>query len=192
MRQPLFILFLQIRRAIDDDAARLFHDCEISLCRRQGFFQSLAVPFFDAHLGTADLFRRSRLFLSIFRQKVTDVDVFTIFDFDGYRHGPAVLEDDLVAAIVEDTDRVALRIGVAPFVFPIGLGIADGGQVGDRCFFGIGLALRVLALLGFSRLLLLGLGLLFLRLRIGRRCRRTSGSYQGEEQKDKGKITFHK
>ena len=108
MRQPLFILFLQIRRAIDDDAARLFHDCEISLCRRQGFFQSLAVPFFDAHLGTADLFRRSRLFLSIFRQKVTDVDVFTIFDFDGYRHGPAVLEDDLVAAIVEDADRVAL------------------------------------------------------------------------------------
>ena len=132
MRQPLFILFLQIRRAIDDDAARLFHDCEISLCRRQGFFQSLAVPFFDAHLGTADLFRRSRLFLSIFRQKVTDVDVFTIFDFDGYRHGPAVLEDDLVAAIVEDADRVALRIGVAPFVFPIGLGIADGRQVGDR------------------------------------------------------------
>ena len=147
MRQPLFILFLQIRRAIDDDAARLFHDCEISLCRRQGFFQSLAVPFFDAHLGTADLFRRSRLFLSIFRQKVTDVDVFTIFDFDGYRHGPAVLEDDLVAAIVEDADRVALRVGMAPFIFPIGLGIADGRQVGDRRFFRVGLALRILTLL---------------------------------------------
>lgn len=79
-------------------------------------FPKSCCAIFDAHLGAADLFRRSRLFLGIFRQKVTDVDVFTIFDFDGYRHGPAVLEDDLVAAIVEDADRVALRIGVAPFV----------------------------------------------------------------------------
>ena len=149
------------------------------------------MPFFDAHLGTADIFRRCRLFLGIFRQEVTDIDVFTVLDFDSHCNGPAVLEDDLVAAIMEDADRVALGVGMAPFIFPIGLGIADGRQVGNRRFFRVGLALRILTLLAFARLLLLGLGLLFLRLGIGRRRRRTTCGYEREEHEDYREITFH-
>ena len=117
------------------------------------------MPFFDAHLGTADIFRRCRLFLGIFRQEVANIDILTVLDFEGY--GSTVLENDLVPAIVEDADCIALGIGMAPFIFPIGLGIADGRQVGDRCFFCISLALRILSLLAFAWLLLLGLGLLF-------------------------------